>query len=190
MRIIGGEWRSRPILWPESSATRPMPDRVREAVFSMIGNHFDTPGALPPLRVADAFAGSGSMGLEALSRGATSCRFYETGREVLPTLRENLRRFDVDLSSVDTRNAWLAAASEDADFDLILLDPPYRQAQDVTEGGQVLRFLRRVESRYDHELTILLHHPKDVTWSLPDGGPCRVVMERTIGSNGITLFAL
>lgn len=167
-----------------------MPDRVREAVFSMLGNYFDTPGALPPLRVADAFAGSGSMGLEALSRGAKSCRFFETGREVLSTLRENLRRFDVDLSNVDPRNAWLAPAGEDADFDLILLDPPYRQAQDASEGGQVSQFLRRVESRYDHELTILLHHPAEVTWKIPDGGRCHVVVERRIGSNGITLFAL
>jgi 16S rRNA (guanine(966)-N(2))-methyltransferase RsmD len=192
MRIIGGQWRSRKIERPATDETRPMPDRVREAVFSMLGDYFDTPGSLPPIRVADAFAGSGSMGLEALSRGAASCRFFESGRPALTVLRENLIRFGLDADfMIDVRNAWLAAArcGPDADFDLVLLDPPYRDTLDTGEKGQVSRFLDRVGRCYDHAVTVMLHHPRDLTYFMPQAGSWRVVTNRTIGSNGITVFA-
>src|SRR3989304_6946937 len=90
MRIIGGQWRSRRLLRPETDSTRPMPDRVKQAIFDMLGSRYDDPGALPPLLVADVFAGGGSMGLEALSRGAAFCSFFERDRQALEALCSNI----------------------------------------------------------------------------------------------------
>jgi len=168
-----------------------MPDRVREAVFAMLGSYYDVPGSLPPLHVADVFAGSGSMGLEALSRGAASCRFFESDRSALKALRENLERFALDTAAVDTRDAWVAAGERGGpSFDLVLLDPPYRDARDTSHTGPVMRLLERLEDRSDGPLTAVLHHPRAVTWSVPRDGRWRIVTDRTLGSSGISVFAL
>ena len=68
-----------------------MPDRLKEAIFAMLGDYYDCPGELPELHVADVFAGSGSLGLEALSRGASTCYFFERDRKALEMLKINLR---------------------------------------------------------------------------------------------------
>ncbi|MCH7814456.1 MAG: RsmD family RNA methyltransferase [Planctomycetes bacterium] len=80
MRIIAGRWRSRRIAAPPSRTTRPFPDRIKEAVFDILGARWGSPGTVPPLWVADLFAGSGSLGLEAVSRGARGCVFVERDR--------------------------------------------------------------------------------------------------------------
>jgi len=170
-----------------------MPDRVREALFSMLGSYYDTPGALPPLHVADVFAGGGSLGIEALSRGASSCRFYEANRVALDALRRNLAQFGIDSRGcIDTRSAWLAAFSEPdgRSFDLILLDPPYRDAYDTSGGGPVRHYLNRLAEKYQRDLTVVLHHPKAVSYDLPPEEPWRAVRSRAFGTNGITVFAL
>jgi 16S rRNA (guanine966-N2)-methyltransferase len=107
MRIIGGEWRGRPIVAPGGRGTRPTSDKVREAIFGVLG-------ALPPEEglpdgswaeqaVLDVFAGSGALGLEALSRGAASCTFVEQERMALRALRDNLAR--LGLTSAGGRGA-------------------------------------------------------------------------------------
>ena len=90
MRIIGGKWRSRRIEFPSDPGTRPMPDRMREAVFDILVSRFGCPGGLPPIDVVDLFAGSGSLGLEAISRGAAACDFVERRKPALAVLRRNL----------------------------------------------------------------------------------------------------
>ena len=79
MRIIGGKWRSRRLSFPRWGRTRPMPDRIRESIFDILASRFGLCGTLPSLKVADLFAGSGSMGWEAVSRGASGCDFIEKG---------------------------------------------------------------------------------------------------------------
>src|SRR3972149_2479777 len=107
MRIIGGTWRSRRLLRPETDSTRPMPDRVKQTIFDMLGSRYDCPGALPPLLVADVFAGGGSMGWEALSRGAAFCGFFERAREALDALRRNVESLGAGLeSSIVSGDAW------------------------------------------------------------------------------------
>ncbi len=170
-----------------------MPDRVREALFSMLGSYYDTPGSLPPLHVADVFAGSGSMGIEALSRGASSCHFYEANRAALEALGRNLADFGIDSRAcIEARSAWHTAISgpEGRKFDLILLDPPYRDAYDTSAGGPVRHYLDRLAEEYPSDLTVVLHHPKEVSYDLPPSGPWRIAQSRAFGTNGTTVFAL
>jgi len=120
MRIIAGAWRGRNIVAPKGDATRPTADRTREALFSMLTSRL---GDFEGLSVADLFAGSGALGLEALSRGAESCLFVEHDKPALDSLRANIAKLgakaDVRAQSVLT----LGPAAKP--YDLLLLDPPY-----------------------------------------------------------------
>lgn len=125
MRVIAGNWRGRPLRAPAGLATRPTADRTREALFSMLASRL---GSFEGLCVTDLFAGSGALGIEALSRGAASCLFVEQDRAALDALKANLSHFG--LSPPDQR-AQVRAASvmalgpAAAAPDLILMDPPY-----------------------------------------------------------------
>lgn len=118
MRIIAGLAKSRRLVAPPGDTTRPMTDRMRESLFSSIA------ARLPNARVLDLYAGSGSMGLEALSRGAESAVFVEKDRDALDTLRANLDAIGlggtVVASDVD---AFLVRCSQV--FDIAFVDPPY-----------------------------------------------------------------
>jgi 16S rRNA (guanine966-N2)-methyltransferase len=122
VRIIAGEWRRRPLQAPPGEATRPTADRARETLFSMLTSRL---GGFEGLSVADLFAGSGALGLEALSRGAASCLFVEQDPAAIRALRANIaalraqQRCDVRATSV----LQLGPASQP--IDLLLLDPPY-----------------------------------------------------------------
>lgn len=120
MRVIAGQWRGRPLVAPKGDVTRPTADRTREALFSMLTARL---GDFEGLAVGDFFAGSGALGIEALSRGAASCLFVEQDRAALDALRANLAKLeakgDVRASSV------MALGPARAPLDLILMDPPY-----------------------------------------------------------------
>lgn len=122
MRVISGEWRGRKLIAPKNDATRPTADRTRETLFSMLASRL---GSFEGLYVADLFAGSGALGIEALSRGAAQCLFGEQDREAIDALRKNLAalgaagRADVRAGSV------LALGPAPRSFDLLLLDAPY-----------------------------------------------------------------
>jgi len=120
MRIIAGAWRGRPIEAPAGTGTRPTSDRAREGLFSMLNSRL---GDFEDLQVADLFAGTGSFGLEALSRGAASCTFVETDRAALEALRRNVVRLDAT-ARADIR-ALDATRFGGGPFHLVLLDPPY-----------------------------------------------------------------
>ena len=120
MRVIAGQWRGRPLVAPVGDATRPTADRTREALFSMLTSRL---GSFEGLAVADLFAGSGALGIEALSRGAASCLFVEQDRVAVDALKANLAklgaRADVRATSV------MALGSAPAPLDVIMMDPPY-----------------------------------------------------------------
>ncbi len=120
MRIIAGQWRGRALVAPPGEATRPTADRVREALFSMLASRL---GGFDGLRVLDGFAGTGALGLEALSRGAAHCVFVETGREALNVLRANIDKLGADATVMAAPVASLGRAH--AACDLLMLDPPY-----------------------------------------------------------------
>ena len=120
VRIIGGEWRSRILTFPNDMDLRPTPDRVRETVFNWLGQDMNHK------RCLDLFAGSGAMGFEAASRGAAEVVMVESSPVVLKALRATARKLGatrIELAGVDAMNF---IDSDRRRFDVIFLDPPYR----------------------------------------------------------------
>jgi len=117
MRVVAGEFRGRRLRAPRGMRTRPTADRVREALFSMIG---DVGGA----RVLDLYAGSGALGIEALSRGAASAVFVERDPRAAATIAANLRSLGLD-EPVRRQDALRFLAHAEGAFDLVFCDPPY-----------------------------------------------------------------
>jgi len=124
MRIVAGRWGGRRIAAPRGGATRPTSDRVREAVFSILGD------VVPGACVLDLFAGSGALGLEALSRGAAAAVFVDSAPAAARAVRTNLEALGVDAEVVraDAVVALRNAARAGHQYDLVFLDPPYRRA--------------------------------------------------------------
>jgi 16S rRNA (guanine966-N2)-methyltransferase len=126
VRIIAGEWRGRPLVTPSGMATRPTSDRAREGIFSMLASRL---GSFEGLRVADLFAGTGALGLEALSRGAAHCTFVEKDRAAVEAINGSLARFlAASRATVRTTLAQHAPAPAQP-CDLIFLDPPYAEEE-------------------------------------------------------------
>lgn len=121
MRIIAGQWRGRPLVAPKGDATRPTADRTREALFSMLASRV---GNFDGLAVTDLFAGSGALGLEALSRGAASCLFVEQDKPALDALRANIAKLAATGATVRAASV-LSLGPAPAPLDLVLMDPPY-----------------------------------------------------------------
>lgn len=120
MRVIAGKWRGRPIAAPQGQATRPTSDRTREALFSMLTSRI---GSFEGLRVADIFAGTGALGIEALSRGATEASFVEQDRAAVDALRANLAKLG---ATGDVRPQSVATLGPCRNpHDLLMFDPPY-----------------------------------------------------------------
>ena len=123
MRIIAGEWRGRAIEAPPGSSTRPTADRVRETLFNMLVSRL---GSFDDLRVADLFAGSGALGLEALSRGAGHATFVESDAGATGAIRRNAAKLGAsDRIQILGGSALSLPRSEP--FDLIFADPPYER---------------------------------------------------------------
>ena len=121
MRIIAGQWRGRPLVAPAGMATRPTADRVRETLFSMLSSRL---GSFDDLAVADLYAGSGALGLEALSRGAASCRFVDSDRAAITAIRANIAKLGAE-AQCDVLQASATRLAPGRAFDLVLADPPY-----------------------------------------------------------------
>ena len=126
MRIIAGSRKGARIFAPKGSTTRPTSDRVREAAFNLIG-------PVDEAAVLDLFAGSGAMGLEALSRGAASATFVELDREACRTISRNLEKLGLTGARVVQQDAARFVAGTGRTYDLVLIDPPY----DLVESLQM-----------------------------------------------------
>jgi 16S rRNA (guanine966-N2)-methyltransferase len=128
MRIVSGQYRGKAIAAPPGDATRPTSDRARQAVFNIL-EHAAWAPELHGARVIDVFAGSGALGLEALSRGAAFCLFVETDDAARGAIRENIDAMHLfGVTRVHRRDATdlgLRPASAGAPFDIAFLDPPY-----------------------------------------------------------------
>ncbi len=135
MRIIAGLYRGRPIVAPKSDTTRPTADRTREALFSILTSRL---GSFEGLRVLDLFAGSGALGLEALSRGAASCTFVEQDGAALDALRANIAKLGAKNADVRAQSV-MALGPAPAPYDLILLDPPYESGAGIVALERLLR---------------------------------------------------
>ena len=128
MRIVGGKFKGRAIRTPEGKTTRPTSDRARESIFNVLA-HAEWARPLEGARVIDAFAGSGALGFEAISRGAAFCLFVETESAARGCIRDNIEAFQLfGVTRIHRRSAvdlGPKPASLGAPFDLAFIDPPY-----------------------------------------------------------------
>ena len=145
MRIVAGRLRGRTLVTPDSGAIRPTADRSREALFNMLAHRFA--GRLEGARVIDLFAGTGALGCEALSRGASFCLFVEEAALARGLIRSNVERLGLEgCTKIFRRDATrLGRVGTLEPFDLLLADPPYarglgeRALQAAREGGWLKR---------------------------------------------------
>jgi len=135
MRIIAGQWRGRPLLAPKGDTTRPTADRTREALFSMLTSRL---GSFDDLSVADLFAGSGALGLEALSRGAATCLFAEQDRAAIDALRTNVAKLGATGADVRAQSV-LALGPATKPVDLMMMDPPYGSGAGIVALDKLAR---------------------------------------------------
>ena len=210
MRVVGGEWKGRPLAAPAGRSTRPTSDKVREAVFGMLGALMvplappdpdgAAPGASPPApgaapsgplaghAVLDLFAGSGALGIEALSRGAASCTFVENDRAAVQAVRRNLERLGLHEAGLsraqvvagDARRALQADARRGARYTLVLVDPPYAAYDDVRP--QLVRLLPPVLAA---EALLVVETAAGVAAGLP----WQVLREKRYGDTRVTILA-
>jgi 16S rRNA (guanine966-N2)-methyltransferase len=127
MRVIAGSAKGRRLLGPDTSDTRPVTDRAKEALFSALGERVT--GA----QVLDLYAGSGAIGIEALSRGAARAVFVEKGRKALDALRHNLNTVGFTNGMVIGQSVEAYVGSARGEFDLVFCDPPWAMATDEVE---------------------------------------------------------
>jgi len=125
MRVVGGRFRGRPLAAPRSHDIRPTSDRLRESLFNILVHGYDLPR--DGTRVLDLFAGTGALGIEAISRGAATAMFVETGVEGRGLIRRNMETLGLNgVARILRRDATdLGPAGTIAPFDLVFLDPPY-----------------------------------------------------------------
>jgi 16S rRNA (guanine966-N2)-methyltransferase len=144
MRIIAGRFRHRTLLANPGTTTRPILDRVKESLFARLEH------ALANARVADVFSGTGTLGFEALSRGARSCVFIESDRKAQELLKLNVQKLKVEGNTLcwatdATRSSFRPKGVDDfVPFDVIFFDPPYRMVEDLQRGTPLYRSLERL----------------------------------------------
>jgi 16S rRNA (guanine966-N2)-methyltransferase len=138
MRVIAGDYRGRRLRAPPGATTRPTSDRVREALFSVLGDRVH--GA----RVLDLFAGSGALGIEALSRGAAEATFVDDAPGAIRAVKANLDMLgaEAEVRRADVRRFLGGARAAARQYDLVFLDPPYRLAGRL--GGELTAALPAV----------------------------------------------
>ena len=179
MRIIAGEWRGRRLVAPEGDTTRPTADRTRETLFSMLVSRL---GSFEGLAVADLFAGSGALGLEALSRGAQSAVFVEQDPAAIRAMRANIAALRAQDQCDVRATSVLALGPAKQPLDLVFLDPPYN-----SNAGEVAI-----------DRLVRLGWIGEGTWiclatagnEVPQVRTCSVDAERKVGKARITLLRL
>jgi 16S rRNA (guanine(966)-N(2))-methyltransferase RsmD len=178
MRVIAGTARGMALRAPKDRSTRPITDRVKETLFAILGDR------VPDARVLDLYAGSGAIGIEALSRGAAAADFVEHGRDAIVTLRANLERTGLDgdarVHAVDVER-FLAGVAQDVTWDLVILDPPY-------ETRAIVAPLRALVPHLAPDASVVVKH----FWrtELPDVAGLRQVRQRRFGETMLTFLEL
>jgi 16S rRNA (guanine966-N2)-methyltransferase len=164
MRVVGGKLRSRPIAGPKSQAVRPTSDRSRESLFNILMHAYGDP--ITGARVLDLFAGTGALGIEAISRGATYVLFVDDGVEARALLRDNVETLGLGgVTRIFRRDATtLGPAHPLEPFDLVFLDPPYgkelaeKALASAREGGWL-----------KPQAMIVVEEAADARFTAPDG---------------------
>lgn len=184
MRIIAGSARGRRLKTLDGQAIRPTADRVKEALFSIVGSRFDLTGA----EILDLFAGSGALGIEALSRGAARVTFVEQSAPALRVLQANLEasRFSPQAAVVRLRvsRALERLQAQAARFDGVLLDPPYESAL----VGETLALIDRHGLVREGGWVVAEHHVDEPVEEAY--GALQLTQSRRYGKTGLALFSM
>jgi len=184
MRVIGGSVRGRPLAAFTGREIRPTPDRVREALFSIL---YSRRGPLIGCMVLDLFAGSGALGIEALSRGAAQARFVEHSRQAIDTIRRNVQACGFDArAKVSFDDVWraLPVLAGDGPYELIFADPPY--GRDL--APRLLQEIERCRLLADDGLLCLETAPAD---AVPDrAGSLQLLDRRRYGATMLHFYQL
>ena len=169
MRVVAGERKGMPLKALAGNTTRPTTDKVKESIFNMIGPFFE--GGI----AVDLFAGSGGLGIEALSRGVDKAIFIEKDRKAYSVLLENIKkcRYEehVETYCNDATRAVKALAKRDIEIDVLFLDPPYHKIEYYNLAGQLVE-----QGKLADNAIIMCEHSKEVT--LPEAyGPFKLVRQ-------------
>jgi 16S rRNA (guanine966-N2)-methyltransferase len=160
LRVVAGHLRGRRLTAPPGCGTRPTSDRVREALFSILG-------PLGGARVLDLFAGSGALGIEALSRGARHATFVDRDARALAAIRRNLAALELDSATVHRRDVRTFLSAASGPWDIVFLDPPYddaaRWAEPLSRAlSAVLSDDARIVTESDTRSPLILELPLEV----------------------------
>ncbi len=194
MRIIAGKWKGIPLISPQGPQTRPILDRVKETAFNILGSRLAVPGQIPPGSVLDLFAGTGSMGIEALSRGALFCLFVEMHEPTLQRLRSNLERIAAGTTAkilgADVWNLRMEHLQSPHPFELVFVDPPYKDTCDFSQGTPIFDLMNRLPlvPQVASTALILLRHHKKTPCSDSTFPRLNHVDQRTIGDTSLSFF--
>ena len=189
MRIVGGTWRGRTLEAPEGrGVTRPTTDRTRESMASMVLSAFDLD--LTEVRVLDAFAGSGAIGFELLSRGAQSCTFVDADRKSLGCAKRNARTLGAPTSSCAFVGADVFKAVERgslplAPFALVVLDPPY-----ATDAALVSGLVERLHATGQLADEALVLYERASTAPALALGSATVIKSKSHGTTAVDLLRI
>ena len=184
MRISGGTCKGRELIVPKGDAVRPTTDKVRQAIFNALNSR----GAIAAANVLDVFCGTGSLGLEALSRGASSCTFIDNAQASLRACRENIARCGAkEFATIINKNVLKLPGAKDKKYNLVLMDPPYRE-QLVYPTLEHLSKMGWI----DQEAIIVIDCEKEADEKLPKGfmvldvknyGDVKVILAEHAGIN-------
>jgi 16S rRNA (guanine966-N2)-methyltransferase len=176
MRVVAGTARGVPLRAPRGAGTRPITDRVKETLFAIIG------GRVIDAAVLDLFAGSGAIGIEALSRGAVHATFVERGRDARAAIRDNLERTKLGAHATVIGDDVLRFLDGRAagPYDLVILDPPY-------DERAILAPLQRLTAHLAADATVVVKHFWRTELALPDG--LTPIRERRFGETMLTFLA-
>lgn len=185
MRVIGGTHRSRPLIAPPDAAvTRPITDRVKEALF----NRLMSLNQLGAGNVLDIFAGTGSMGIEALSRGADHCTFIERNNRIAKLLRRNLQDLGFESrATLLTVDAFISLGPVLAHrpIDLVFCDPPYPVMQDERDRTRIVRMLEALPD-LDPDAAVVLRTPREL--DPPDIAPLDLAESAIYGTTRLHIY--
>jgi 16S rRNA (guanine966-N2)-methyltransferase len=187
MRIIAGTKRGMKLFSPTTNVTRPITDRIKESLFNVLANY----GLLQGARAADLFSGVGSLGLEALSRGAAFVTFVEKNAEVIEILEKNIAKAGfAERCRVVRANAFRVGAPvgpAGQRYDLVFIDPPYATTREVGERSSLAELLQILQDQIvPRGVVVVRTHRRAVP--LEDYGPFHVVDRRAWGTMSIVLL--
>lgn len=175
MRVIGGAFRGRRLIGPKGGSVRPTSDRVREALFDILGD------LIIGARFADLCAGTGSVGLEALSRGARHATFVEKSRGVVSVLKRNIQALGLSPGQVDIWNADVTRLTKPATpWSIVFIDPPYVLADSI-----VNRLAQR--EVFSSGTLVILEHPGKEPARV-DGNLLQLLDHRSYGQTSLTFY--